>query len=105
VSDAASTDRVATSVAAELQAPGSEGRALLGRRSRLSTRRRGVDRPRFLYVVMAFVLIFLFAPIAVVVVFSFNNTRSLATFGGFSTQWYSQLFHASPLVRSLFVSL
>lgn len=64
-----------------------------------------MDRPRFLYVVMAFVLIFLFAPIVVVVVFSFNNTRSLATFGGFSTQWYEQLFHSSPLISSLFVSL
>lgn len=105
MSGVASADQAANAAAAKPQALDAEARVLLGRRSRLSKRRRGVDRPRFLYVVMAFVLIFLFAPIAVVVVFSFNSTRSLATFGGFSTQWYSQLFHASPLVSSLLVSL
>ncbi len=34
---------------------------------------------------------FLYLPVVILVIFSFNNTRSVAIFGGFSTQWYSQL--------------
>jgi ABC-type spermidine/putrescine transport system permease subunit II len=68
-------------------------------------RRNALDRPRFLYVVMAFVLVFLFAPILLVVVFSFNATHSLATFSGTSLRWYKQLMHDSALLSSLVVSL
>ena len=54
---------------------------------------------------MVFVLVFLFAPITLVVVFSLNATHSLATFSGFSPRWYEQLMHDSALISSLFVSL
>ena len=33
----------------------------------------------------------LFAPILVLLVFSFNETKSLSVFSGFSTKWYSEL--------------
>ena len=50
-------------------------------------------RPRYLkfHAVMAFA--FLFAPIVVLVVFSFNKARSSTTWTGFSTRWYSKLAH------------
>ena len=41
----------------------------------------------------ALILIFLFAPIAVLLVFSFNETRSLSVMSGASLYWYKELFH------------
>jgi spermidine/putrescine transport system permease protein/putrescine transport system permease protein len=46
-----------------------------------------------------------YLPIAAVVLFSFNSVKSLATFQGFSTRWYSDFFHDSSLITSLSASL
>jgi len=46
-----------------------------------------------------------FAPIAVVVVFSFNTQRSLQRFTGVSLEWYRQFFESESLRGSLFASL
>ena len=40
----------------------------------------------------ALILIFLFAPIAILLVFSFNDAKSLSVFSGFSLRWYRELF-------------
>ena len=37
-------------------------------------------------------MIFLFAPIAILLVFSFNEAKSLSVFSGFSLNWYRELF-------------
>jgi spermidine/putrescine transport system permease protein len=66
---------------------------------------KGFDRPRFLKVFTVFVYIFLFAPIAVVVLFSFNSIKSLNVFEGFSLQWYREFFADESLRQSLFTSL
>ena len=63
------------------------------------------DRPRFLRVYSFFVYAFLFLPIAVVVLFSFNSVKSLQSFQGFSLQWYEEFLNDSTLRESLFVSL
>lgn len=63
------------------------------------------DRPRFLRVYSWAVYAFLFIPIAVVVLFSFNSVKSLQSFQGFSTQWYSDFLNDPTLRESLFVSL
>lgn len=34
---------------------------------------------------------FLYLPVIILIVFSFNNTRSIAVFTGFSTEWYTRL--------------
>jgi spermidine/putrescine transport system permease protein len=34
---------------------------------------------------------FLYLPVLILIIFSFNNTRSVAVFSGFSTEWYSSL--------------
>ncbi len=39
----------------------------------------------------ALVFGFLYLPVVILIVFSFNETRSVAVFSGFSTVWYSQL--------------
>ena len=51
------------------------------------------------------VFAFSFAPLAVVVVFSFNNERSLQKFGGFSLRWYQAFFDSESLRGSLIASL
>ncbi len=48
--------------------------------------------PRFSTVVLGIVLLFLYAPIVLVVVNSFNGDRTLVGWGGFTTEWYSALF-------------
>jgi len=40
----------------------------------------------------ALIMLFLFAPIAILLVFSFNGAKSLSAFTGFSLNWYKELF-------------
>lgn len=63
------------------------------------------DRPRFLRVFTALFFLFMFAPIALVALFSFNSTRSLQNFKGFSLQWYERFFENESLRESLVASL
>ena len=63
------------------------------------------DRPRFLRVYTALFFLFMFAPIALVALFSFNSTRSLQNFKGFSLQWYERFFENESLRESLVASL
>lgn len=66
---------------------------------------KGFDRPRFLKLFMGVFFLFLFAPIALVVLFSFNSSRSLQDFQGFSTRWYETFFESQSLRDSLVASL
>jgi len=50
-------------------------------------------RPRYLKLHAFVVFAFLFAPIVVLVVFSFNKAKSGTDWTGFSTHWYSDLAH------------
>lgn len=50
-------------------------------------------------------LLFFYLPIIIMVVFSFNSTKSLTHFSGFSTRWYSQLFNNREMVAAVRVSL
>lgn len=50
-------------------------------------------RPRYLKLHAIVVFAFLFAPIIVLVVFSFNKARSGTDWTGLSTHWYSSLAH------------
>ena len=66
---------------------------------------RDFDRPRFLRVFTWIFYLFLFAPIALVVLFSFNSSRSLQNFEGFSLRWYERFFESESLRGSLIASL
>ncbi|GJE56562.1 MULTISPECIES: ABC transporter permease subunit [Methylobacterium] len=48
---------------------------------------------------------FLYAPILVLIVYSFNDSRLVTVWGGFSTRWYGVLFGDGPLLASALVSL
>jgi spermidine/putrescine transport system permease protein len=63
------------------------------------------DRPRFLPVFTGLFFIFLFAPIVLVALFSFNSTKSLQRFEGFSLEWYRRFFEDESLRESLVASL
>ncbi len=49
----------------------------------------------------AIIFLFLFAPIAILIVFSFNDRKSLSVFSGFSLRWYTELFHDGPTLQSV----
>jgi len=43
---------------------------------------------------------FLYLPVLILIIFSFNNTRSVAVFTGFSTQWYVKLSQNTELLEA-----
>lgn len=53
-------------------------------------------------VYLALVLLFLYIPIFVLIVFSFNVTKSRSVFSGFTFDWYIKLFHNKLIMTSLF---
>jgi spermidine/putrescine transport system permease protein len=50
---------------------------------------------------MDLILLFLYAPLGVMVLFSFNTRNSTAKFGGLSLRWYAELFNKTDAVRAL----
>lgn len=51
------------------------------------------------------IFIFLYAPIATLIVLSFNSSKSRAKWGGFTTKWYSSLFKNEQILNALFTTL
>ena len=56
-------------------------------------------------VYLALVMLFLYAPIFVLIVFSFNTTKSRSVISGFTFDWYIKLFHNELILRSLLNTL
>jgi putrescine transport system permease protein len=50
-------------------------------------------------------LAFLYLPIAVLVIYSFNASRLVAVWGGWSTRWYAELIHDAPLMEAAWISI
>ena len=50
---------------------------------------------------MGLVLMFLYVPIFVLIVFSFNETKSRSVFSGFTLDWYAKLFRNEVIISSL----
>lgn len=51
---------------------------------------------------VALIFIFLYAPIVTLIVLSFNNSRTRAKWGGFTTNWYSELFKNDAIMQALY---
>lgn len=51
------------------------------------------------------VFAFLYSPIVVMIVYSFNGIKSRSVFEGFSLQWYKELFNDAVIMKSLYISL
>lgn len=50
---------------------------------------------------VALIMIFLYAPIVVMIVFSFNSSVSTSVFAGFSTRWYTSLLHDEGTMKAV----
>jgi len=50
-------------------------------------------------------LAFLYIPIVSLVVFSFNKSRLVTVWGGFSTKWYGELMHNDQILNAAWLSL
>lgn len=51
------------------------------------------------------VLAFLYAPILVLTIFSFSNSKSRAVWGGFTLKWYARLFHDPEILSALYTTI
>ncbi len=51
------------------------------------------------------VMVFFYLPIIYTIVFSFNSSKSLSTFSGFSLQWYEKMFHNKDMLNSIFYTI
>jgi putrescine transport system permease protein len=65
--------------------------------------KRGLTR--FNLVSLVFGFAFLYLPILILVIYSFNTSRLVTVWGGFSTQWYAGLLSNEPLMQSAWISL
>jgi spermidine/putrescine transport system permease protein len=54
---------------------------------------------------MIIILIFLYTPILTLIILSFNSSKSMAKWGGFTLSWYSSLFRDSVIMDSLYTTL
>jgi putrescine transport system permease protein len=48
---------------------------------------------------------FLYLPILLLAVFSFNDSRLVTVWGGFSTRWYGALFRNEPIIEAAWITL
>lgn len=51
--------------------------------------------------VMGFVYVLMYAPILIMVFFSFNASSSTSVFSGFSLKWYGELFNRTEIISAL----
>ena len=62
-------------------------------------------RSNFILSALAFGYAFLYIPLVLVVVYSFNDSRIATIWGGFSTRWYGELFRNDLILDAAFLSL
>ena len=60
---------------------------------------------RFVISVLAFGYAFLYIPLMLVIVYSFNDSRIATIWGGFSTRWYGELFRNEQILDAALLSL
>jgi putrescine transport system permease protein len=65
----------------------------------------GRNRSFFILTVMAFGFAFLYGPILSLIIFSFNKSKLVTVWGGFSTQWYGELLRNDQILQAAWVSL
>ncbi len=53
----------------------------------------------------ALIFLFLYAPIVVLIIYSFNDSRNRVKWGGFTLDWYTDLFQNELIMESLWLTL
>ncbi len=61
-------------------------------------------RSRFVTVMMVAGFLFLYLPIVLMIVFSFNESRLVTVWGGFSTKWYGELMRNEQVLGAAWLS-
>ena len=64
-----------------------------------------LGRARFAFAVLAFGYAFLYLPIALVMAYSFNESRMVTVWAGFSTKWWGALFANEAMLSAAWLSL
>ena len=64
-----------------------------------------VHRSFFVTTAMAFGFAFLYLPIVLLIVYSFNASRLVTVWGGFSARWYGELLRDEQILRAAWLSL
>ena len=54
---------------------------------------------------LGLMLVFLYAPILILIVFSFNQSKTLGNWTGFTLDWHAQLFRTPEITDALAVTL
>ncbi len=63
-------------------------------------------KAKAIYIIyIACVFVFFYLPIVVTMIFSFNSSKSLTHFSGFSLRWYERLISDGSIVKAVYVSL
>ena len=62
-------------------------------------------QPFLLFTLLAFGYAFLYIPIISLIVYSFNSSRLVTVWGGFSTRWYGELLHNDQILSAAWLSL
>ncbi len=62
-------------------------------------------RSRALWAAAVFAYVFLYAPLVIVVIYSFNDSRLNAQWVGFTLSWYEKVFHNEKMLRAAWNSL
>ena len=55
--------------------------------------------------ILALTLLFFYLPILYIIIFSFNDSRSLTRFSGFSLRWYEKMFADSTMMEAVFYTV
>jgi putrescine transport system permease protein len=63
------------------------------------------NRSLFLMSALLFGFAFLYIPILSVIVYSFNESRLVTVWGGFSTKWYGELLEDRQMLQGIWLSL
>ena len=52
-------------------------------------------------IILTLTMLFFYLPILYIIIFSFNDSRSLTKFGGFSLRWYEKMFANSTMMEAV----
>ena len=63
------------------------------------------QRSTFLFTTLAFGYAFLYLPIVILMVYSFNDSRIQSVWNGFSLRWYSALLNNAQVIDAALLSL
>jgi putrescine transport system permease protein len=63
------------------------------------------DRSTFRLATLGFGFAFLYVPIVMVILYSFNDSRLVSVWGGFSLRWYAKLFQSRDVLDAALLSL